>query len=201
MTFMENTALSKDTFYVVQDTNAVIEKEELLSIIWNNPSLLNDVILKKFYDSIRNAPMGQILAVDTSMASSSSNINYPSLLSLLNAIIPVNNIEANLQTATAGYLSFLINDSLSASELTTLRTLANKCPDWDGNGVYQARALLALFDPPSAVYPNNCNSNLHVQHKPDKRNEIFEPIFDLYPNPNNGSFTLDYQLGKGHIVF
>jgi hypothetical protein len=114
------------------------------------------------------------------------------------SIIPANNIEANLQTATQGYLLYRLNGSLSLGELTTLRTLANDCPDWDGNGVYQARALLSLFDLPSTVYSNVCES--HEEHKPVKNNTSnpsLESDFNLYPNPNNGGFTLSYQLQQG----
>jgi hypothetical protein len=199
--FLENTALSKDTFYVLQDTNMVIEKEGLLTTIWQNPYLLSDSVLRRFYDSMSNAPMGRILAIDTSMVSINPTNNYSSLLNALNSVIPANNIEANLQAAAFGYLSYRLNDSLSSNQLATLRMLANKCPDWDGNGVYQARALLSLFDPPTTIYSDSCGGNGNDSHRHDKRNganqTIIHSAFNLYPNPNNGGFTLEYNLEKG----
>ena len=106
----------------------------------------------------------------------------------------------NLQIATQGYLLYRLNGTLSTGELTTLRTLADECSAWDGNGVYQARALLSLFDPPSTVYSDACSSN--EQHKPVKStasNQNPEPAFELYPNPNNGNFTLEYNIGDGEV--
>ena len=105
-----------------------------------------------------------------------------------------------MQAATQGYLLYRLNGGLSTGELTTLRTLANKCSYWDGNGVYEARALLSLFDPPSTVYSDVCGSR--EQHKPVKNNSSNQnpvPAFELYPNPNNGNFTLEYSLGNGEV--
>ena len=170
MVYLEKTALSKDTFAVLQDTNMVLGKEGVLTTLWANQYLLNNTIFRRFYDSIVNAPMGEIMAIDTVMVD--SNANYSSLLSAVNAITPANNIEANLQTATWGYLTYKLNGTLSSGELTTLRTLANKCADWDGNGVYEARALLSVFDPPSTVYSDICGADNHEEHKPVRKRKL-----------------------------
>ena len=73
-----------------------------MTILWGNSYLLNNTIFSHFNDSMSNAPMGKIMAIDTGMTDSIAN--YSSLLSTLNALNPANNIEANLQTATQGYL-------------------------------------------------------------------------------------------------
>jgi len=190
---LENIAFSKDS--LLNDTNLIIAKGGVLTTLWNNTYLLSNPVFRHFNDSMSNAPMGEIMAIDTTMTD--TNANATSLLNSLNAIIPANNIEANMQTATWGYLNYKINSTLSSGELAILHSLANKCSYWDGLGVYQARALLSLFDPPSTVYPNECESR--EKHKPVKNtlsNQNPEPIFDLYPNPNNGNFTLDYNLGQ-----
>jgi len=149
--------------------------------------------------------MGKILAIDTSISSIDTPVNYSSLLTTLNSITPANNIETNLQTAAGAILSYRINDSLSSSQLTTLRTLANECPDWNGEGVYQAQALLALFDSVGTVYGDSACYSLHGGHHPIQREPTpqgaitSQDIINLYPNPNNGNFTLEYNLGKDVI--
>ena len=68
----------------------------------------------------------------------------------------------------------------------------------NGNGVYEAQALLSFFDPPNTVYSDDCSTeDLHRHEKKNAPNSIPASDFNLYPNPNNGGFTLDYQLQKG----
>jgi hypothetical protein len=199
ITAMKNTALSKDTFTVLKDTNMPLAQKGVATALSQNASLLSDPVFQHFNDSISNASMGQILAIDTTAASASSSVDYSGLLNNLNAITPASNIEANMQISGTAFLNYKLNHTLSPSQLATLRTLANKCPDWDGVGVYEARAILSRFDPPGTEYSDSCNTrDEHSVHRKTKTTQtVSQPAFSLYPNPNNGNFTLEYDLGEG----
>jgi len=201
--YMEMVARNRDTFPDFQDTDVALAKEGVLRVLWDNLSLTSSSypILHNFNDSISSKPMGEIMAIDSTIPHITTSSGFSTLLSSLEAITPNNNIEANLQTAAEGYLNFIINDTLTSTQLSTIRTLANKCPSWDGDAVYQARALMAIYDSAGTVYSDSCSSG---GHHPGKRESDATPIsiiqnatFNLYPNPNNGGFTLQYQLQQG----
>jgi hypothetical protein len=195
---MEKIALNLDTFLITQDTASVMAKEGVIRVLWNNQNLLNNYsILKNFNDSISNASLGEILATDTAMQSSNSNINYQSLLTSLSSIVPANNIETNLQIVGEAFLTYKVNNSITNNQLTDLRNIAKKCPDIDGDGVYQARALLALFDPSGTNYTDSsCMSSQRFFLRKPVQNKIASETIALYPNPNNGNFTLEYNIGN-----
>ncbi len=204
MLYMQENAQSKIKYSFLKDTNTVLAKEGVMRLLWGNQSLVNNSIFKKFSDSISKSPIGRIWEIDTSMASNiPAPINYALLLRKLVLIAPNNNIEANIQTAANGYLFYMVNNSLDQRNISLLRTVANKCPDWDGNGVYMARAILSLYDSAGTRYYDYCsektfglNNNSGVVDTTVSNNNVFS----VYPNPNRGGFTLSYQLQQGQTA-
>ena len=199
--YMRLVAQSQIVFPVLQDTNTILTKEGVLRLLWDNQYLLTDTTFRNFNDSMSQSPMGQILAIDTAMLSHSARFNYSSLLSSITSITPNNSIEQNMKIATWGFINYMIQDSLNPQQVAVLQNVANKCPDWDGNGVYMARALLSLNGVSNSTYNNDCGQAAG-QHKPtrvrkDSVSNLQNSKFALYPNPNNGGFTIEYQLNRG----
>ncbi len=183
-------------------TSMTIAKQSLTTIIWANDSLLSsDSILHAFNDSINLTSLGEIMSADTMMANENSALVGTAQWYYMNSLSPASNIEANLQTVGSICLNLRATGvtTLTPGQLSALTTLANKCPYTDGIGVYQARAMLAYYNRDLTVYfDENCSSHgghgrIKEKKTPAKTDNI---SFNLYPNPNNGNFTISYDLGN-----
>jgi hypothetical protein len=76
-----------------------------------------------------------------------------------------------------------------------------QCPLSAGNSVYQARAILYLFQGQVVEFPNRCDSvSSHTGHQMMALNGTEKPSsveFKLYPNPTDGNVFLEYSLKEG----
>ncbi len=199
---LDSIAKSKVRYSEYPDTSVIIAKQTLIAILWSNDSLLvSDGILYAFNDSILTTSLGEIMQADTALMN--GHILTVTEYSSMFYLTPASNIEANIQTV--GQILINVRSSsthkLSLTQIGTLQTLANKCPYTDGIGVYQARSLLAYYTGDFTIYHDEgCSS--HSGHKLTKKTEITKSdtsknvSFNLYPNPNNGNFTLVYNLGS-----
>ncbi len=105
-----------------------------------------------------------------------------------------NAIEQNHKDFNNLYL----NGVASASDYATLQTLANLCAYNNGNAVYQARALLDMMNYSHTDYNDSCGAekvSARLANPSETKGVSIENITaKLYPNPNNGNFTLVYDL-------
>jgi len=95
------------------------------------------------------------------------------------------------------YLSGIIN----STDYIALETIANLCADKYGNAVYQARALLNIVTYGNRDFEEDCDKGQGARMSNFKEEgqgvSVAENIkATIYPNPNNGSFILSYDLQK-----
>jgi alpha-tubulin suppressor-like RCC1 family protein len=118
---------------------------------------------------------------------------------ILYAIQPQNLVEQTLKDVF-GILYANATDlgQLNADSEVRLREIAQLCPLDYGFGVYTARAALIKLDTLPKNYLSECERVSSPEQMSKKRElEDSNVLFSLYPNPNNGTFNLNYVLNEG----
>ncbi|MBL7921160.1 MAG: T9SS type A sorting domain-containing protein [Bacteroidia bacterium] len=89
----------------------------------------------------------------------------------------------------------LKNATFSVADSSVLLNLCNQCPYTDGGVVYQARALFNIMNNSFSRFNDNCNlsfgSRLFDNIVKDDIDVNVLIKTKLYPNPNNGEFTVE----------
>jgi hypothetical protein len=162
----------------------------------------------QFKDSVDAANLKHIDDIKRELTYPLDSAHIVSISEKNNSFYPLNNIENNYKDVFAHAIANPeLKDSIySEIELEKLREIASKCPYKEGNAVYLARVLLHGFE--DIEYLNKCEivepPITNNQRKGSSNNQedskpiIFETStdFDVYPNPNNGKFSLMCPLNS-----
>ncbi|MBX7183113.1 MAG: T9SS type A sorting domain-containing protein [Bacteroidia bacterium] len=204
-----------------------MSKYGLYSLMENDSILQSDTTLKVFYDSCHDSNMGilhRASALLTNESDGKTLADISDYADALSTLTPVNKTEENwLEVLNILTENILDSSGIDSNEIVTLRAIAELCPNEEGFGVYMARsALLEVDTLPNFAGFNECEAS-PIPPSELKREEIIHqgtvPQIDdyrLYPNPNKGTFTLEYFPSKdeqlqsakllildltGHLVF
>lgn len=151
----------------------------------------NNATVANFYAIEQNGDVAKYYEVD-SLLSEGDTI----LAKAKNNIAPVNNdIEQTHHDFNQLYLSGITN----GTDYAALETIANLCAYKYGNAVYQARALVNIVTYGNRDFEEDCEngegSRIGNFAEEDNSISVAENIqAHLFPNPNNGNFTLSYDL-------
>ena len=154
--------------------------------------LLNDSTLNDFYIANQNASIGLLYAINRAM----ENENFADAKNLNGNFSANNLVEQNQQTFNELYLTHLDTIALySQSDVNQLYAIANQCATNGGDAVYQSRNLLMAIENRVIDFIENCEE-ISNQNNDRSANSIKQlpSTVRLYPNPNNGSMTLEYSL-------
>jgi|GEM_PF-6290581 hypothetical protein len=112
--------------------------------------------------------------------------------------IEANAIAGNYYNYFTAYLHWL-TDAMDATDSVNLELLSGKCPATDGAVVYQARGLYNCLLPyPVSYNDDSCEYKAVNIYKALAAQATGQSnAYQLYPNPNSGSFTLQYRLLEG----
>lgn len=115
-----------------------------------------------------------------------------------------NGVVENYTNYYAAYLRFLLG-TMTYSDSTTIWSIAHKCPVKDGAVVYKARALqqrlsfdFIVYNDDSCEYNNG--SNYRIAPDVSITGGEGSNIYTLYPNPNNGVFSIKQSLVEDKVV-
>jgi hypothetical protein len=202
--------IAKDSTQIIgsEASNIFAAQEFLYDKLITQQNLQNYMTFAQFKDSVDAANLKHIDEIKRELTYPLDSSHIASISEKNNSFYPLNNIENNYKDVFAlAIANPELKDSIySEIELEKLREIASKCPYKEGNAVYLARVLLHGFE--DIEYLNKCEivepPITNNQRKGSSNNQedskpiIFETStdFDVYPNPNNGKFSLMCPLNS-----
>lgn len=153
--------------------------------------------LVNFCNQQQNTAIDAYAHIDNLLAS--GNIN---LANSKNAQASTSN---DINQTQHDFNALYINGINSQADFDQLSYLAKLCPNQYGNAVFQARALLQILTYQYVEYSDSCYTDkLNGRFGYDDTESsvsVSEGVMaKLYPNPNNGNFTLAYDLKKYNVA-
>ena len=177
-------------------------------------SLLKDSLLdnakplfKQFRNQQTNTNLGKINTLMRGLGDYAGIIqNKNAYLQQLNSIATTTNvIESNYKMFMNEYINNIVGvAAVGKSTYSNIQALAQKCPFTDGAVVFNARALMKIWGN-DQVYSNVCETIVLPDTKlVGKFAQTMEPAQEnvlVYPNPNNGTFSIAYTFEQSGQVF
>ncbi len=168
----------------------------LFTEIKKNPSLKNSPDLQNVYVKNLKGSIGLFSEVNDWIAAGQFALAESANASI-NAINP---IEANQKAVNALILKGFMEPAheFSSGEVAAMSSVANQCPLKGGNAVYQARNLLMTVRQQVIEFPDNCDAlPPEIKIRPVEEQTV---LFKLYPNPNNGTMSIDYSIHSTDVA-
>ena len=175
--------LSNEVKYI--DKNRVYRTLEA-----NTNYTTGSAVLSTFYSNALTSCMQKFVAVEKDLGSG----NIAAAQSQLAALTTTNSVENNYKAYYNLYIKLKIA-TFNSADSSVLLNLCNQCPYTDGGVVYQARALYNIMNNSYSNFNDNCNlsvgSRLFDNIVKDDTDVNVLIKTKLYPNPNNGEFTIE----------
>lgn len=187
------------TQHLTDPTITIESKWQLKDFMYRNianGSAPMDATVQSFYATEQNGSVNDNRTIDSLIMlgdyTQASSINGSASTALI--------IEQTAKDYNSLWLQkFSDPDYIATSaDILTLDNIANQCIHKGGKSVAHARALLgAIYNHPSD-YDDDCMDD-KMGNRLSQNASHFETkgnVINLFPNPNNGNFTLNYYLTK-----
>lgn len=184
---------AEDSYEVFADEMMYQNKQFVYQLIEQdsiNPT--KNSTLSAFYNSTQNTAIDKLTEAQIAIA----NFDISSASSSNSSAPVASAIEQKQQRANELILKYMNDQNyiFTNNEKIDLRNMANECLA-KGDYVTHARNLVDVFTHNSILYQDECEAEANASRKKKINNNVVNRTFNLYPNPNNGMMTLDYDLG------
>ncbi|MBA3682282.1 MAG: T9SS type A sorting domain-containing protein [Bacteroidetes bacterium] len=148
----------------------------------------NSITLSNFYSSSQNSSVKNLCDIEEGFG----NSNLNNVAGLINNFTPANTVETNYKNFYTIYLRTK-DSTYNSIDSLNLYNLAESCPYTAGSVVHQARALYNILYTTYKVFYDNCGEIAMRKINTAKNNIQVILKTQLYPNPNNGNFTIRFD--------
>lgn len=183
---IDNTAIAGTD----QEKATEVLQEELYQKLKENTDLLeNSATLQSFFLNKEQGSFGTIEKINDAL----SNYDVTTAQNLINVWLPTSNLELNCLTYYNNFIKYLNGGTFTTSDVNDLYSLANLCPQKNGEVIYAARSLYNYIANDNDEFPNACGNNTArniVRIKANTKQQTSNII--LYPNPSKGNFNIAF---------
>ncbi len=186
----------EDAYEVFPEEMVYINKQSVFKLLSEDSiHAVNGTNLDDFYDAQQNTAIDKLTQVQQAIA----NYDTSNALQINAGINPSNTVEFKHQRANELTLKYMqnCNYKFSVIEMTDLFNMASECIE-KGYYVVQCRSLVNILQNTVMNFTDNCEQEANASRRIKQKNETGSSAntnFNLYPNPNNGTMILDYDLG------
>lgn len=190
-------------------------KKGVYDQVKNDEAALNEsAILAQFVDSASATNLGVQSEVEEMIGSIVDTVQQTIDTALLQqavetnlSVLPENNVESNLKVIREIYLATVVKGiyEFTASQKALIEYVAFQCPALGGNVVYEARAMMMLYND-SIVFDDTqlcivSSGNRFISGNENPNLQSVFPGFILKPNPadNEVLVLLDEKHSDGYI--
>ena len=158
---------------------------------------VNGTVLDHFYQDQQNSAIDKLTDVQKAIA----NDDVTNADAINSTLGKMNTVEYKHQRANELVIKYMQNHlyAFSPQEMNDLFNMASECIA-KGYYVVQCRNLVNIIQNTVVNFDDNCEEEANTSRKQKavamSRVEGQTTNFYLYPNPNNGSMILDYDLGN-----
>ncbi|MBA3664578.1 MAG: T9SS type A sorting domain-containing protein, partial [Bacteroidetes bacterium] len=175
-------------FAAFEETAKWMSKYDLYTMMKSDESFKTRTDLTNFSKDMSRTNIAKISDLNDMLTGNTLVIQ--SAETLLNSIVPANNVEKNYKDVFAALLTIRKEQALSAKQIASLKEIATQCPYEGGDAVYNARVILSTINETVAV--TECE--LPVAQSKLANTSTINNHFDaltVLPNPGNGLFTVN----------
>ncbi|MBI3520256.1 MAG: hypothetical protein HY062_12995, partial [Bacteroidetes bacterium] len=202
-------ALASDTtFYELYQNETQYRNKQLVYELLSKQSIDTTNALNEFYNANQNSNYQAIVTINEAIAGQ----DYQTAQSINSGLTANNTIEVYQKRVNELLLKYLSyqpqydttqvmpiakNPVFDGTELADLMTIANSCLDKYGNVITQARVLVNNVSNRIVEFEENCNPEYNQRKAATTKtvNNNTTVNVRLFPNPNKGVMTLEYDLG------
>ena len=196
LTELTNLAMANEDSYEVFADEMMYQNKQFVYQLIEQDSInpAKNSTLSTFYSNTQNTAIDKLTEAQIAIA----NFDI-SAASTANSSAPVvSAIEQKQQRANTLVLKYMNdrNYGFTDAEKSELRNMANECVV-KGDYVTHARNLVDVFAHTTILYDDECEAEANISRKKKIEDVVNNnTLFNLFPNPNNGTMQLDYKLGS-----
>ena len=165
-------------------------QQELYEKLKGNPALAdNSAKLQQFLLTKEQGSFGTIEKINDAFF----NYDVATAQAIINTWLPTTNLELNCLNYYNNFIKYLNGGTFSSDDVSDLYTLANLCPQKNGEIIYAARSLYNYIDNDTEEFPNACGNNVArnaIKIKENSKHQTSNTV--LYPNPAKDRFSISF---------